>query len=68
MAGGVQKVDLNQTQESTTADNFEQDVVPQQTTDEIAQRSATQQAELETNQTIADNASQSQDFTPQKRI
>ena len=66
MAGGVQKVDLNQTQESTTADNFEQDVVPQQTTDEVAQRSATQQAELETNQTIADNASQSQDFTPQK--
>ena len=54
------------TQESTTADNFEQDVVPQQTTDEMAQRSATQQAELETNQTIADNASQSQDFTPQK--
>ena len=66
MAGGVQKVDLNQTQESTTADNFEQDVVPQQTTDEVAQRSATQQAELETNQTIADNASQSQDFNPQK--
>ena len=66
MAGGIQKVDLNQTQESTTADNFEQDVVPQQTTDEVAQRSATQQAELETNQTIADNASQSQDFTPQK--
>ena len=66
MAGGVQKVDLNQTQESTTADNFEQDVIPQQTTDEVAQRSATQQAELETNQTIADNASQSQDFTPQK--
>ena len=66
MAGGVQKVDLNQTQENTTADNFEQDVVPQQTTDEVAQRSATQQAELETNQTIADNASQSQDFTPQK--
>ena len=32
----------------------------------MAQRSATQQAELETNQTIADNASQSQDFTPQK--
>ena len=67
MAGsGVVKTDLNQTQESTTADNFEQDVVPQQTTDEMAQRSATQQAELETNQTIADNASQSQDFTPQK--
>ena len=66
MAGGVQKVDLNQTQKSTTADNFEQDVIPQQTTDEVAQRSATQQAELETNQTIADNASQSQDFTPQK--
>ena len=67
MAGsGVQKVDLNQTQESTTADNFEQDVIPQQTTDEVAQRSATQQAELETNQTIADNASQSQDFNPQK--
>jgi len=66
MASGVVKTDLNQTQESTTADNFEQDVVPQQTTDEMAQRSATQQAELETNQTIADNASQSQDFTPQK--
>ena len=66
MASGVVKTDLNQTQESTTADNFEQDVIPQQTTDEMAQRSATQQAELETNQTIADNASQSQDFTPQK--
>jgi len=66
MASGVVKTDLNQTQESTTADNFEQDVIPQQTTDEVAQRSATQQAELETNQTIADNASQSQDFTPQK--
>jgi len=63
---GVQKGDLNSIQENTTADNFEQDVVPQQTTDEVAQRSATQQAELETNQTIADNASQSQDFTPQK--
>ena len=69
---GVQKGDLNTDftfvgkQENTTADNFEQDVVPQQTTDEMAQRSATQQAELETNQTIADNASQSQDFTPQK--
>ena len=63
---GVQKGDLNSIQENTTADNFEQDVVPQQTTDEMAQRSATQQAELETNQTIADNASQSQDFTPQK--
>ena len=58
--------DLVEEQENTTADNFEQDVVPQQTTDEMAQRSATQQAELETNQTIADNASQSQDFTPQK--
>ena len=58
--------DLVAPQESTTADNFEQDVVPQQTTDEMAQRSATQQAELETNQTIADNASQSQDFSPQK--
>ena len=66
VGSGVVKTDLNQTQESTTADNFEQDVVPQQTTDEMAQRSATQQAELETNQTIADNASQSQDFTPQK--
>ena len=66
MASGVVKTDLNQTQESTTADNFEQDVIPQQTTEEVAQRSATQQAELETNQTIADNASQSQDFTPQK--
>ena len=60
MAGGVQKVDLN----PTTSDNFEQDVVPQQTTDEMGQRSATQQAELETNQTIADNAAQSQDFKP----
>jgi len=72
---GVQKSDLdgiigfverNESQKNTTADNFEQDVIPQQTTDEVAQRSATQQAELETNQTIADNASQSQDFTPQK--
>ena len=65
---GVKKGDLNQTQESTTADNFEQDVVPQQTTDEVAQRSATQQAELETNQTIADNASQSQDLLLRKVI
>ena len=66
---GVQKGDLDgiKRQENTTADNFEQDVVPQQTTDEVAQRSATQQAELETNQTIADNASQSQDFNPKKR-
>ena len=63
---GVIKTDLNRTQENTTADNFAQDVVPQQTTDEVAQRSATQQAELETNQTIADNASQSQDFNPKK--
>ena len=69
---GVQKGDLNTDftfvgkQENTTADNFEQDVIPQQTTDEVAQRSATQQAELETNQTIADNAAQSQDFNPQK--
>ena len=65
---GVQKGDLDgiKRQENTTADNFEQDVVPQQTTDEVAQRSATQQAELETNQTIADNASQSQDFNPKK--
>jgi len=61
---GVQKGDLNSIQENTTADNFEQDVVPQQTTDEMGQRSATQQAELETNQTIADNAAQSQDFKP----
>ena len=60
IASGVQKVDLN----PTTSDNFEQDVVPQQTTDEMGQRSATQQAELETNQTIADNAAQSQDFKP----
>ena len=73
MAGsGVQKGDLNTDftfvgkQESTTSDNYEQDVVPQQTTDEMGQRSATQQAEIETNQTIADNTSQSQDFTPQK--
>ncbi len=58
--------DLVGTQESTTSDNYEQDVVPQQTTDEMGQRSATQQAEIETNQTIADNTSQSQDFTPQK--
>ena len=58
--------DLVAPQESTTSDNYEQDVVPQQTTDEMGQRSATQQAEIETNQTIADNASQSQDFTPQK--
>ena len=65
---GVQKGDLDgiKRQENTTADNFEQDVVPHQTTDEVAQRSATQQAELETNQTIADNASQSQDFNPKK--
>ena len=34
---GVIKTDLNQTQENTTADNFEQDVVPQQTTDEMGQ-------------------------------
>jgi hypothetical protein len=75
MAGsGVQKGDLNTDftfvgkQEDTTADNFEQDVVPQQTTDEVAQRSATQQAELETNQTIADNTAQSQDFTPKKSV
>lgn len=63
---GVQKGDLNSIQENTTADNFEQDVVPQQTTDEMGQRSATQQAELETNQTIADNAAQSQDFKPKE--
>jgi hypothetical protein len=75
MAGsGVQKGDLNTDftfvgkQEDTTADNFEQDVVPQQTTDEMGQRSATQQAELETNQTIADNAAASQDFTPKKSV
>ena len=71
-AGELEKDDLNTNftfegkQENTTADNFSQDVVPQQTTDEVAQRSATQQAELETNQTIADNASQSQDFNPKK--
>ena len=76
---GVQKGNLNEVSDDealgvaksifgskTTADNFEQDVVPQQTTDEMGQRSATQQAELETNQTIADNASQSQDFKPKK--
>ena len=63
---GVQKGDLNKIQEKTTADEYNQDVVPQQTEQEQGQRSATQQAELETNQTIADNASQSQDFTPQK--
>jgi hypothetical protein len=75
MAGsGVQKGDLNTDftfvgkQEDTTADNFEQDVVPQQTTDEMGQRSATQQAELETNQTIADNTAASQDFTPKKSV
>ena len=60
--------DLVAPQESTTADNFEQDVVPQQTTDEMGQRSATQQAELETNQTIADNTAASQDFTPKKSV
>jgi len=71
---GVQKGDLNTNftfvgkQEDTTADNFEQDVVPQQTTDEMGQRSATQQAELETNQTIADNTAASQDFTPKKSV
>ena len=65
---GVIKTDLNQPQENTTADNFAQDVVPQQTTDEVAQRSATQQAELETNQTIADNAAASQDFTPKESV
>ena len=76
---GVQKGNLNEVSDDealgvaksifgskTTSDNFEQDVIPQQTTDEVAQRSATQQAELETNQTIADNASQSQDFKPKK--
>ena len=76
---GVQKGNLNEISDDealgvaksifgpkTTSDNYEQDVVPQQTTDEMGQRSATQQAEIETNQTIADNASQSQDFTPQK--
>jgi len=76
---GVQKGNLNELSDDealgvaksifgskTTSDNFEQDVIPQQTTDEVAQRSATQQAELETNQTIADNASQSQDFKPKK--
>jgi len=74
---GVQKKDLdgiiefverNERQENTTADNFEQDVVPQQTTDEMGQRSATQQAELETNQTIADNAAASQDFSPKESV
>ena len=54
------------TQQKTTADEYDQDVLPQQTEQEQGQRSATQQAELETNQTIADNASQSQDFNPQK--
>ena len=40
----------------------------QQTTDEVAQRSATQQAELETNQTMADNAAASQDFSPKESV
>ena len=67
---GVQKGDLDgiKRQENTTADNFEQDVVPQQTTEEVAQRSATQQAELETNQTITDNAAASQDFSPKESV
>ena len=74
MAGsGVQKTDLNTDftfvgkQEDTTSDNFEQDVVPQQTTDEMGQRNEIQQAELETNQTIADNAAVNQDFKPMFR-
>jgi len=78
---GVQKSDLNEVSDSealgvarsifgteTTSDNYEQDVVPQQTTDEVGQRSATQQAELETNQTIADNAAASQDFSPKESV
>jgi len=75
MAGsGVQKVDLNSDftfvgkQEETTADKYNQDVINQQTEQEQGQRSATQIAELETNQTIADNAAQSQDFTPKKSV
>ena len=56
------------TQQGTTADNFEQDVIPPQTTEEMGQRSATQQAELETNQTIADNAAASQDFSPKESV
>jgi hypothetical protein len=64
---GVQKGDLNKMQEKTTADEYNQDVVPQQTEQEQGQRSATQQAELETNQTIADNAAASQDFKPMFR-
>jgi hypothetical protein len=54
-------------QEKTTADEYNQDVIPQQTEQEQGQRSATQQAELETNQTIADNAAASQDFKPMFR-
>ena len=64
---GVQKGDLSKIQEKTTADEYNQDVVPQQTEQEQGQRSATQQAELETNQTIADNAAASQDFKPMFR-
>ena len=77
---GVQKGNLNEVSDDealgvaksifgskTTADNYEQDVIPQQTVQEQGQRSATQQAELETNQTIADNAAASQDFKPMFR-
>ena len=52
----------------TTADEYDQDVLPQQTEQEQGQRSATQQAELETNQTIADNAAASQDFSPKESV
>jgi len=56
------------TQQKTTADEYDQDVLPQQTEQEQGQRSATQQAELETNQTIADNAAASQDFSPKESV
>tara|TARA_R100000988_G_C4003228_1_gene170598 strand:- start:805 stop:2247 length:1443 start_codon:yes stop_codon:yes gene_type:complete len=65
---GVQQGNLNPIQEKTTADEYNQDILPQQTEEEQGQRSATQQAELETNQTIADNAAASQDFTPKKSV
>ena len=74
---GVQKGNLNEVSDDealsvaksifgskTTADEYNQDVIKQQTEQEQGQRSATQIAELETNQTIADNAAQSQDFKP----
>ena len=65
---GVQQGNLNPIQEKTTADEYNQDILPQQTEEEQGQRSATQQAELETNQTIADNAAASQDFSPKESV